>query len=263
MHLGCYEMRDARIPTGIKGFDVLIGGGFIPNTNVLVSGGPGTGKTVFALQTAYNLAKSGEAVYYLSFEQNLQEIILQAKEFGWNIRPLIDSKKFVFRNIPASVVDIDLSGIISKDVKRYKPTLVVIDSVSKLGAIADSMRIALDPTEFEKIAGETDLSATHFITGAQLKKFVYLLLERFKKYGTTNIVITDAPTNDGMTVEGASEFAADSLLLFNYIEIGVADYRTMSIRKMRGSDHYKQLIPFDILSNKGIVVREKELRRKA
>ncbi|HIP74098.1 MAG TPA: ATPase, partial [Euryarchaeota archaeon] len=48
-----------RVPTGIPGLDNLIQGGFPSGSTILLSGGAGTGKTIFALQYIY----SGAALY--------------------------------------------------------------------------------------------------------------------------------------------------------------------------------------------------------
>ncbi|MDD5148397.1 MAG: ATPase domain-containing protein, partial [Candidatus ainarchaeum sp.] len=45
-----------RIPTGIKGFDELIEGGLPKGSVTLVAGTPGTGKSIFCSQIAYNNA---------------------------------------------------------------------------------------------------------------------------------------------------------------------------------------------------------------
>jgi len=39
-----------RVKSGIKGLDKLVGGGFPEKSVVLISGGPGTGKTTLGLQ---------------------------------------------------------------------------------------------------------------------------------------------------------------------------------------------------------------------
>jgi len=49
--------RFSKLATGIKGFDQLSRGGLPRNRTSLVMGGPGTGKTVFALQTLINAAR--------------------------------------------------------------------------------------------------------------------------------------------------------------------------------------------------------------
>ena len=58
-----------RVATGLKGFDKLIEGGLPSGSLTLVSGNPGTGKSIFCMQTAFNIAKKGSAALYISFEQ--------------------------------------------------------------------------------------------------------------------------------------------------------------------------------------------------
>jgi len=56
--------------TGIKGFDELVQGGFPEGSSTLITGSPGTGKSIFGLQYIYNGAvKYKERGLYLTFEQ--------------------------------------------------------------------------------------------------------------------------------------------------------------------------------------------------
>ena len=77
------EKKLIRVKTGIKGFDELIEGGFPKNSSILVCGGPGCGKTIFASEFIYNGAKKyNEKGMYVSFEQNSDSIKNQARQFG-------------------------------------------------------------------------------------------------------------------------------------------------------------------------------------
>ena len=72
-----------RIKTGIEGFDNLVDGGIPQNFNVLVSGGAGTGKTIFGLSFIYNGAiKYKEKGLFLSFEQSEESLKKQAYQLG-------------------------------------------------------------------------------------------------------------------------------------------------------------------------------------
>lgn len=55
-----------KIPTGIAGVDELIGGGLPKGRSILLSGEPGTGKTLFSLQYLLEGAKRGESVIYVT-----------------------------------------------------------------------------------------------------------------------------------------------------------------------------------------------------
>ena len=55
-----------RVATGVAGFDGLVQGGLPAGSNILLTGRPGTGKTIFALQYLYNGALKGENGIYIS-----------------------------------------------------------------------------------------------------------------------------------------------------------------------------------------------------
>src|SRR6266403_1597003 len=68
-----------KTPTGIEGFDSITGGGLPRNRTTLLLGGPGSGKTVFALQTLVNGARQfGEPGIFVAFEENSRQILINA-----------------------------------------------------------------------------------------------------------------------------------------------------------------------------------------
>jgi KaiC/GvpD/RAD55 family RecA-like ATPase len=74
-----------RVKTGVPGFDELIEGGFPKNFSVLLSGSPGTGKTIFGLQFLNEGLKNGEKCAYITYSQSPKDILDQAAEFGWDM----------------------------------------------------------------------------------------------------------------------------------------------------------------------------------
>src|SRR5450432_3420008 len=82
--------------TGIQGFDEITHGGLPGGRTTLVMGGPGCGKTVFALQSlATNAHRTKEAGIFVAFEENTRQIIANAATFGWNL-PALERKKVFF-----------------------------------------------------------------------------------------------------------------------------------------------------------------------
>jgi circadian clock protein KaiC len=85
-----------KTPTGIEGFDLITGGGLPRNRTTLLLGGPGSGKTVFALQTLVNGARQfGEPGIFVAFEENSRHILANAASFGWNL-PKLEKKQLFF-----------------------------------------------------------------------------------------------------------------------------------------------------------------------
>jgi circadian clock protein KaiC len=77
-----------RVKSGVPGFDSLIDGGFPKGFVVLVSGPPGTGKTIFGLHFLYDGLKNGEKCAYITYSQAPRDILNQASMFGWDMQTL-------------------------------------------------------------------------------------------------------------------------------------------------------------------------------
>ena len=85
----------AKAATGILGFDEISRGGLPRNRTSLVMGGPGTGKTVFALQTLVNAAQERKQPgIFVAFEEGPDEIRANAATFGWGLPALAQSAVF-------------------------------------------------------------------------------------------------------------------------------------------------------------------------
>lgn len=74
--------------TGIAGFDIATGGGLPQDRTTVLLGGPGTGKTVFALQTLVSGCMRGEPGIFVSFEERHDQLIVNAATFGWDVPAL-------------------------------------------------------------------------------------------------------------------------------------------------------------------------------
>ena len=107
-----------KTPTGVEGFDAITGGGLPRNRTSLIFGGPGNGKTVFALQTIVNGARQfGEPGIFVAFEENSRHILANAASFGWNLPQLEKKQLFFFdAKVRPDVIkagEFDLSGMLA------------------------------------------------------------------------------------------------------------------------------------------------------
>ena len=126
--------------TGIEGFDQMTHGGLPSGNATLVVGGPGSGKTVFGLQTLANgVNRFGEHGIFVGFEETSRTIIANAASFGWSLGELENHKLFFMDARPivdtVTVGDFDLSGtlaILSAKVQAMKARRIVFDSLDVL-----------------------------------------------------------------------------------------------------------------------------------
>src|SRR5580692_817501 len=107
-----------KIATGIQGFDELSHGGLPRNRISLLKGGPGSGKTVFALQSLVSAARQrNEPGIFVAFEERPRQIIANTAGFQWDLASLLKRKLFFMdANLSPDVVqsgEFDLRGMLA------------------------------------------------------------------------------------------------------------------------------------------------------
>ncbi|MDD3159360.1 MAG: ATPase domain-containing protein [Candidatus ainarchaeum sp.] len=237
-----------RVVTGITGFDELIEGGLPQGRSFLISGGPGTGKTIFAMQFLINGANLGENGIYLTLDERPNLIREDMLRFGWNLRELEDSEKIKILDgtiakigipsdeeysLPATGFDLDKMLLeLMRTIKKLKAKRVVIDSIPALGL--------------------------NFENDNDIRKAVLKLVYLLSRTGVTTILTTEI--NEGSTQlgrYGVEEFVSDGVVVLHYMGIGTQSNRTLHIRKMRATKHSEDLHPLEI-TPKGMVIKKIE-----
>ena len=135
----------SKVPTGIAGFDSISKGGLPAGRTTLVVGTPGSGKTVFALQTLVNGARIyGEPAIFVAFEESSREIIANASAFGWDI-PDLESHRLFFLDAYLSPRilqsgSFDLAGVLAATEDRAREMgakRIVFDGIDMLLTMLD------------------------------------------------------------------------------------------------------------------------------
>ncbi len=228
-------MAKERVPTGIPGFDALIEGGFVPKSFNLVTGGPGTGKTIFSLHFAHNACKNNQNVLFVTFEENVDALMGDALEFGWNFEECAEKEKCFFMSLkPLS--NPTYPEEFAKIIKKNNVKHVVIDSVSVLSMVFQG--------NFYKMRRE-----------------IYLLMDLLRSLGCTTLCTAevegeaslDVTASSKLSRDGIVEFVADSVITMHNAGIGGEADRAIRVLKMRRTAHEKSPVPMKI-TNKGIVV---------
>ena len=119
-----------RIKTGIEGLDELISGGIPKSTITLVSGPPGSGKTILCCQFLYQGVQEGKKCLFLTLDKKVEGLLIQASELGLDFQPAIDKGqiKFLHLNINKKLVyESMINEILSGEYDR-----VVLDSITPL-----------------------------------------------------------------------------------------------------------------------------------
>ncbi|MCL7413319.1 MAG: hypothetical protein M8353_06845 [ANME-2 cluster archaeon] len=219
------------VPTGIKGLDKMTDGGFIRGSNVLVSGGSGTGKTLMGLQFIADGANIGEPGVFVSFEEDPVLLRNNAASFGWNLEKLEAD----------GLLRILYSNIDQLDVNRV--ALEIKDIIEEL----DVKRVVLDGVNNLRVALRDDLGLSEYIS----------ILSRY--FSSRNII--SVFTNETSELMGSSTITGnrtsvvmDSIILLRYVEIQSEMKKTISVLKMRGSNHDKEIREL-VINNNGIEIK--------
>ena len=140
----------SKVATGIQGFDELSHGGLPRHRLSLLKGGPGSGKTVFALQSLVNAARRGEPGIFVAFEESSQQIIANAASFDWGLPALLKKKLFFMdAQLSPEVVqsgEFDLRGMLAI-LKAKKQEMgarwIVFDGIDVLLTLLDNPKAEL------------------------------------------------------------------------------------------------------------------------
>ncbi|HLD87114.1 MAG TPA: ATPase domain-containing protein [Candidatus Nanoarchaeia archaeon] len=222
---------ETRIRTGVPGIDHLTEGGFERNSSVLVMGGGGCGKSIFATQFLVEGAKSNETGIYISFEERKERFFKHMSRFNWNLNKLEEQGRFIFlRYSPERIAKIvkERSKEIENAIKAVEAKRIVIDSLSAYVALFDSE--------------------------AERRQMLVALFEMIEDWDCTAVVVAEEDQNPEEHHSTTMGFMADAIMLFyNEREPKGLRFRALEIYKMRGTRHESKICSMKI-GSEGMVV---------
>ena len=158
-------MSISRIPSGIKGLDSLIEGGFPAPSVILVSGTAGSGKTTLAFQFLMSGAKRGEKGLYLSTLSERTEWMLRfMSTYAFFDPKYLENETIIYEDIGRELTDLDDMKIIIKInelIAEHTPQRIVIDPINVVNNYVNNYRQFL----FELVTLLKNWSAVTLLTG--------------------------------------------------------------------------------------------------
>lgn len=221
----------ARISSGIKSLDKRLQGGFPEGECILITGKPGTGKTIFGMQFLYNACLEGKKCIMLATEETPEKIVEHGKAIGFDLEPFIESKQltmirffemrvmnmkedpgsFTFMNIDTLN---NLAHIIDDDVN-----VIVVDNLGTF-SIGVDLKTFKEELEVLSFLLSTQKRTSLMIMDAAAHEFTHNIAE-YSTYGTIKLMFKENPYTGKME-------------------------RFMFIPKMRGTKITLELINYDI-----------------
>jgi len=224
-----------KCPTGIKGFDEITGGGLPAGRPSLVCGGPGVGKSLFALQFLVNgVNQYDEPGVFLTFEENRTDVVADVRSLAFDLEGLERQGRLLVDGLvlEAQVVEtgeFDLEALMVR----------LAWAVEKFGA----KRVAIDNVEalfsaFSKPA----------LVRLELRR-----LFRWLKDHELTTVITGESGEGRLTRHGIEEYLSDCVIVLDDRVVQDVATRRLRVMKYRGSNHGRNEYPF-LIGAEGVEV---------
>jgi circadian clock protein KaiC len=204
--------------TGIQGFDEITAGGLPRGRTTLVMGGPGCGKTVFALQTLVNGAQGmKEAGIFVAFEESTAQIAANAATFSWDLSVSGNKQLFFMdaRLSPQTVKagDFDLSGMLTLlqvKAREIAAKRIVFDGIDVLLGLLD------DP--------------------AAERREIYRIRDWLAETGLTGVITQKVASGEQPDPRfGFLQFMVDCVVVLRHQVVAGAAFRSLRVMKYRGS----------------------------
>ncbi len=225
------KSNEVRVTSGNVELDRMCGGGFFRDSIVLVSGATGTGKTLLTTEFIAGGASSGERCLLFGFEESRDQLFRNAKSWGRDFASLEEQGLIrVVCRYPEVCGLEDHTIAMQREIEDFKPARVAIDSLS-----------ALERASTAKGYREFVLSMTAFI----------------KEKEIPGVFTATTPTLMGgaSVTEAHISTITDSIILLRYVELYGQMHRALTVLKMRGSNHDREIHRF-VIDGKGMRIAE-------
>jgi circadian clock protein KaiC len=222
-----HKISSKRIATGIPRLDAMLGGqGFFRGSSILLTGTPGTGKTIVAANFAQAAARRGERVLFFSFEESPNQIIRNMHSIGLRLEPLVRRDLLRFHSARPSLYGLEMHlATMFKEIATFKPHVVIVDPITSL----------MD-------AG----------TDSESKGMVTRLIDYLKGEQVTSLFTSLTQGGHALQQsEMAMSSLMDSWLLLQDFEGNGERNRVLYVLKARGMSHSNQIREF-LISDHGI-----------
>lgn len=211
---GEYALPDGRIESAVDGLTAMLSGGLKAASTTLIGGASGIGKSLLALSFLVACARGGSPALLVTFEESTNQIVRNARAFGWDLQDLIGHGLITILHVSPSELNVDRHAFdIQSRATQAGAQLVVIDSITAFQVSVS------DPARYQS--------------------YLWAITDYFKRNGVT-VILTSELSESSSALQVSSRqisFISDTIIILRYLEHSGAITRTVAVLKMRGSSH--------------------------
>lgn len=212
-----------KIKMGVPGLDTILKGGLREKSSIIISGAPGTGKSIFAMQYLIEGAKNNEPGLFILYDSKEEDLLDYAESLG------LELKKYVKKGL----IHIIRQPLLVKRLVSLAAPLDLIRNKKIKRVVLDSL---------------TMFSYIHVAEEKDYRKKIIEFLEKMKDLTLVATAESEIDSIDNKVFKG-EDFLFDGVILLSKIRQGTSFERVIHIAKMRGQNHSIDIFPFII--NKG------------
>jgi circadian clock protein KaiC len=202
-----------RISTGSARLDEILNGGLLKNAINLVTGAPGSGKTILSQQIAFrNATRERPALYLTTLSEPLDKVLRYAESMAFFDPSALEEGRVIYDDISAAIRAGDPDRVldaVDRYLKDVRPGIVVLDSFRTIQAASRDDRT--------------------------VRQFLHDLLRRLTASATTSI--WNAPHSRESVLDEVEAAVADSILALDVKRAAEREVRVLQVLKLRGSEY--------------------------
>ncbi|MGN6756054.1 MAG: RAD55 family ATPase [Thermomicrobiales bacterium] len=219
---------------GLPELDVMMDGGPPQGSTTLITGNPGTGKTLFGLHFLLAGARQGERGLYFSFHESAQQLLAKCASLAIPVPEDVETQVEFIQLTPIEFIPDEMAAVLRERIDQGGVRRVVIDGLTEL------LIGLFDPVRH----------------GA----FLTALSAYFRQAGVTACYIQEQPPPIGVREDDWSPPLAaycDNIVLLRRLTSDHQTRRTLTILTMRNSAHDHATREFQITAN-GLTIASRE-----